>query len=198
MTGLHAHTGSGIFNVANWIETGELLCGLTARFPDVRVIDLGGGLGVPDHAGHGGLDLCALDRGVAALKEKIPGVSIWMEPGRFLVADAGVLVAQVTQLKSKGEVRFVGVATGMNSLIRPALYGAHHEIVNLTRLDDPATELVTVVGPICESADVFGIDRWLPPTREGDVLLLATAGAYGRAMASSYNLRAPAPEFFIQ
>jgi len=198
VTGLHAHTGSGIFNVANWIETGELLCGLTARFPDVRVIDLGGGLGVPDHAGHGGLDLCALDRGVAALKEKIPGVSIWMEPGRFLVADAGVLVAQVTQLKSKGEVRFVGVATGMNSLIRPALYGAHHEIVNLTRLDDPATELVTVVGPICESADVFGIDRWLPPTREGDVLLLATAGAYGRAMASSYNLRAPAPEFFIQ
>ena len=110
---------------------------------------------------------------------------------------AGVLLARVTQLKSKGEVRFVGIATGMNSLIRPALYGAYHEIANLTRVDEPATELVSVVGPICESADVLGHDRLLPLTHEGDVLLIANAGAYGHAMSSQYNLRAPAPERFL-
>ena len=90
-----------------------------------------------------------------------------------------------------------GVATGMNSLIRPALYGAHHEIVNLTRLDEPATEIVDVVGPICESADQLGNDRLLPPTREGDMLLIANTGAYGHSMSSNYNLRAPAVEFLI-
>jgi diaminopimelate decarboxylase/aspartate kinase len=103
----------------------------------------------------------------------------------------------VTQLKGKGEVQYIGVATGMNSLIRPALYGAHHEILNLTRLNDSATEVVNIVGPICETGDVLGTDRLLPPTQEGDVLLIATAGAYGRSMSSHYNLRDPAPEFLI-
>jgi diaminopimelate decarboxylase/aspartate kinase len=126
-----------------------------------------------------------------------PGLEFWMEPGRYLVAPAGVLLARVTQLKSKGEVRYVGVSTGMNSLIRPALYGAFHEIVNLTRADEAPTELVNVVGPICESADVLGHDRLLPPTREGDVLLIANAGAYGFAMSSHYNLRDPAVELYI-
>jgi diaminopimelate decarboxylase/aspartate kinase len=121
-----------------------------------------------------------------------------MEPGRFLVAKAGVLVAQVTQLKSKGEVEYVGIATGMNSLIRPALYGAHHDIRNLTRSAEPLNRRVTVVGPICESADVLGTDRWLPPTEEGDVLLIATCGAYGYAMGSNYNRRPPAAEFIIE
>jgi diaminopimelate decarboxylase/aspartate kinase len=91
----------------------------------------------------------------------------------------------------------VGVATGMNSLIRPALYGAHHEIVNLTRLGEAATQRANVVGPICESADQLGVDRWLPPTHEGDVLLIAGCGAYGFAMASHYNLRPPAREFLV-
>jgi len=86
----------------------------------------------------------------------------------------------------------------MNSLIRPALYGAHHDIRNLSRLEEPLSRKVTVVGPICESADQLGIDRWLPPTEEGDVLLIATCGAYGYAMASNYNLRPPAAEFFIE
>jgi len=198
ITGLHAHTGSGIFNVANWTDTGSLLAQLAERFPEVRVVDLGGGIGVPEHAGHGELDMAALERGVAGLKKRFPQISFWMEPGRFLVAKAGVLLGVVTQLKGKGDVRYVGIATGMNSLIRPALYGAHHEIVNLTRLDEAATEMVNVVGPICESADQLGVDRWLPPTRDGDVLLIATCGAYGFAMASHYNLRPPAREFLIE
>jgi diaminopimelate decarboxylase/aspartate kinase len=148
--------------------------------------------------GQGGIDLAALDAGVAGLKRQFPGIEFWMEPGRFLVAKAGVLVAQVTQLKSKGEVEYVGIATGMNSLIRPALYGAHHDIRNLTRLAEPLSDKVTIVGPICESADQLGADRWLPPTREGDVLLIATCGAYGYAMGSHYNLRPPASEFIIE
>jgi diaminopimelate decarboxylase/aspartate kinase len=197
VTGLHAHTGSGIFNVANWTETGSVLAGLARRFPDVRVIDLGGGIGVPEQAGRAGLDFAALDSGLAALKRQFPGIELWMEPGRFLVSAAGVLVAVVTQLKGKGDVRYVGIAAGMNSLIRPALYGSHHDIQNLTRLGAPLSEKVTVVGPICETADQFGADRWLPPTVEGDVLLIATCGAYGYAMASHYNLRPPAAEFMI-
>jgi diaminopimelate decarboxylase/aspartate kinase len=175
-----------------------LLASLTERLTDVRYLDVGGGFGVPD-AEQPGLDLAKLDAALRAVlsqagREKL---ELWIEPGRYFVAAAGVLLARVTQLKSKGDVRYVGVATGMNSLIRPALYGAHHEIVNLTRPDEPATELVNVVGPICESADILGHDRLLPATQEGDVLLIANAGAYGRAMSSHYNLRDPAEELLL-
>jgi len=197
VTGLHAHTGSGVFNVDNWTETGALLSELAARFPHVGVVDLGGGIGVPEQLGHSEIDLSALDRGVAGLAKRFPHIEFWMEPGRFLVAKAGVLVAVVTQLKGKADVHYVGIATGMNSLIRPALYGAHHDIRNLTRLEEAMSHRVTVVGPICESADQLGVDRWLPRTEEGDVLLIATCGAYGYAMASNYNLRPPAAEFMI-
>jgi diaminopimelate decarboxylase len=114
-------------------------------------------------------------------------------------AGSGIFsVANWTQLKGKGDVRYVGIATGMNSLIRPALYGAHHDIRNLTRLDEPLSQRVNVVGPICETADQLGADRWLPPTEEGDVLLIANCGAYGFSMASNYNLRPPAAEFMIE
>ena len=198
VVGLHAHTGSGVFNVANWIETGELLGGLAQRFPDVRVVDLGGGIGVPDHASDPGMDLAALDAGIASLKATFPHLEFWMEPGRFLVARAGVLIAQVTQLKGKGRVGYVGVATGMNSLIRPALYGAHHEVVNLTRLEEAPTTRVTVVGPICETADELALDRLLPPSHPGDVLLFDVCGAYGFAMASNYNRRPPAHEVSLE
>lgn len=197
IVGLHAHPGSGIFDVESWRHTALLLAAEALRFPDLRSINVGGGLGVPDRSDRPPLDLARLDAALATVKAAHPALEIWLEPGRFVVAAAGVLLARVTQLKRKGEVRYIGVATGMNSLIRPALYGAHHEIVNLTRLDAPATEVVNVVGPICESADVLGHDRLLPPTQEGDVLLLATAGAYGRVMGSAYNLREPAEELLI-
>ena len=197
IVGLHAHTGSGVFTVENWTSIGETLAGLARRFPDVRTIDLGGGLGVPERLGQQGVLLPEFGTALSALKAAHPKLALWIEPGRYLVAEGGVLLAQVTQLKGKGEVQYVGVATGMNSLIRPALYGAHHEILNLDRLQDLATEVVNVVGPICESGDQFGAGRLLPPTQEGDVLLIATAGAYGRSMSSRYNLREPAKEFLI-
>jgi bifunctional diaminopimelate decarboxylase / aspartate kinase len=197
VVGLHAHTGSGVFTVDNWSSVGETLTSLTQRFKDVKTVDLGGGLGVPERLGQSGVELAEFGNALQALKASHPQLTFWIEPGRYLVAEAGVLLAQVTQLKEKGEVHYVGVATGMNSLIRPALYGAHHEILNLTRLEDLPTEIVNIVGPICESGDQLGNDRLLPPTQEGDVLLIATAGAYGRSMSSTYNLREPAKEFLI-
>ena len=102
----------------------------------------------------------------------------------------GVLLTRVTQLKSKMNRSFIGVDAGMHTLLRPALYGAWHEVTNLTRLGEPATALVDVVGPICETGDVLGTARLLPPTHEGDVLVFTHAGAYGRAMSSTYNQRA--------
>lgn len=199
ITGLHVHAGSGIGDASHWSGVAEFLLGAAAHFPDARVFDLGGGLGVPDREGRASLDLAALDASLLALSARLGGRELWLEPGRFLVAEAGVLLARVTQLKDKGGSAFVGVATGMNSLIRPALYGAHHDIVNLSRLDagGPLREF-DVVGPICETGDVLGHARMLPAeTAEGDVLLIATAGAYGAAMASHYNLRQPAPEFAL-
>jgi len=137
----------------------------------------------------------ALDAGLARIRRSLNReVRIWLEPGRYLVAAAGVLLARVTQLKGKGDIRYVGVATGMNSLIRPALYGAWHEIVNLSRLGEAGEHAYNVVGPICETGDVLGLDRLLPESHEDDVLLIANAGAYGAAMASRYNLREPAVE----
>jgi bifunctional diaminopimelate decarboxylase / aspartate kinase len=195
--GLHSHSGSGILDVGNWEQTAELLVELARRFPDVRVVDVGGGLGVPERLDQPEFDLARLDAALGRVRERHPQLSFWLEPGRYLVAQAGVLLARVTQLKSKGDITYVGVATGMNSLIRPALYGAYHEIVNLTRLDEPATVLANIVGPICESGDILGHDRMLPPTHSGDVLLVTNAGAYGHAMSSRYNLREPAEELCV-
>ena len=197
IVGLHAHAGSGVFDVENWTQVGSVLAGLAKRFPDVKYMDVGGGLGVPDRLEGRELDMSKLDEALGRVKAAVPSVTLWLEPGRFLVASAGVLLARVTQTKSKSGIRYVGVATGMNSLIRPALYGAHHDIVNLTRYGEPANVQANVVGPICESSDFLGHDRLLPECHSGDVLLIATAGAYGHAMASHYNLRTPAEELLI-
>ena len=195
VVGLHAHVGSGVLDVESWVETAQVLAALREHFPSLRFLDIGGGLGIPDRAGNPALDLARLDERLATLRGSLGELELWMEPGRFVVAEAGVLLARVTQTKRKGESRYLGVATGMNSLIRPALYGAHHDIHNLSRLAAPATELFDVVGPICETGDVLGHDRLLPDsTAEGDVILIACAGAYGAAMASRYNLREPAVE----
>src|SRR6185295_8700649 len=198
INGLHAHAGSGVFDVENWTQVGSVLAGLVKRFPYVKHIDVGGGLGVPDRLEGRELDLARLDEALGKVKGALPGIELWLEPGRYFVANAGVLLARVTQTKVKSGIRYVGVATGMNSLIRPALYGAHHDIVNLSRYGEPANLSVNVVGPICESSDFLGHDRLLPDCSSGDVLLIATAGAYGRAMSSNYNLRAPAEELLLQ
>jgi diaminopimelate decarboxylase/aspartate kinase len=197
VVGIHAHSGSGILDPDNWRAVAVELVEVAERFPGVRAIDLGGGIGVPDKPGDAPFDLEKLDTTLAEIRAAYPKYEIWLEPGRFLVAQAGVLLTRVTQVKGKGDMRYVGVGTGMNSLIRPVLYGAYHEIVNLTRAAEPATDTVTVVGPICETGDRLGSDRLLPPTREGDVILVANAGAYGYVMSSPYNLREVAREIVI-
>jgi len=195
--GLHAHGGSGNFDLAGWLGPARVLAAEAVRHAGVRILNLGGGIGIPEDAGQAPVDLRALEAALAGVKAVHPALDLWMEPGRYFVAEAGVLLARVTQTKGKGDKRYVGIATGMNSLIRPALYGARHEIVNLTRIDEPAIQSCTVVGPICESGDELGRDLRLPRCEEGDVLLIADAGAYGHAMSSHYNLRAPAPELVM-
>ena len=194
IVGLHAHLGSGILDAQHWRGVYAQLASLAEQFNRIEVLDLGGGLGVPSRPEDVPLDLVALAEALAEVKQAYPQFQLWMEPGRYLVAEAGVLLARVTQTKDKGDIHYVGIDTGMNSLVRPALYEAWHDIVNLSRLGAPATELVQIVGPICETGDVLGNNRRLPACVEGDVILIAEAGAYGAVMASRYNLREPAAE----
>jgi diaminopimelate decarboxylase/aspartate kinase len=189
VVGLHAHLGSGVLDAAHWPGVCGQLASLAERVGNVRVLNLGGGLGVPAHPGEAALDLAAIDAALAEVKRAYPQYELWLEPGRWLVADAGVLLASVTQVKRKGAQEYLGCDAGMHALIRPALYDAWHEIANLSRLDAPVDTLYQVVGPICESGDVLGRDRRLPRSGEGDVLLVAQAGAYGESMSSHYNLR---------
>ncbi len=197
VVGLHAHGGSGNFDLESWLEPARVLAAEAGAFPAARVLNLGGGLGVPDRPGQPPVDLAGLDRELGRFMTAHPALTLWLEPGRYLVAEAGVLLARVTQTKGKGDRRYVGVATGMNSLIRPAIYGAHHEVRNLTRLGEPDVQSCTVVGPICESGDELARNCRLPRCEEGDILLIAGTGAYGHAMASHYNLRPPAPELVM-
>jgi diaminopimelate decarboxylase/aspartate kinase len=195
--GLHAHVGSGILDPEAWARTATTLAGLRPRFPHLRVLNVGGGLGVVQRPGQSPLDLAVVDARLAPISGA-GGLELWLEPGRYLVSDAGVLLATVTQARTRSGVRFVGVATGMNSLIRPALYGAWHGIHNLTRHGDAATGYAHVVGPICESADVLGHERLLPECSPGDVMLIENCGAYGAVMSSRYNLRNPAAEVVLE
>ncbi|MET0226215.1 MAG: bifunctional aspartate kinase/diaminopimelate decarboxylase [Dokdonella sp.] len=197
IVGLHAHLGSGILDAAHWRSVYAQLASLAEGFSRIESLDIGGGLGVPSRPDEVALDLPALSAALTEVKSAYPQFRLWLEPGRFLVADAGVLLARVTQVKRKGNVHYVGIDAGMNSLIRPALYDAWHEIVNLSRLHEAPEAMVQVVGPICESGDVLGTHRRLPACQEGDVILIAQAGAYGAVMASRYNLREPAAEIVL-
>ena len=194
VSGLHAHSGSGILDHNNWSRIAEYLGDCLRHFPEAGIINIGGGLGIRENPGDVGLDLIALNEALLLFKQRHPGITLWMEPGRFLVAHCGVLLARVTQTKWKGHQGYIGIETGMNSLIRPALYGAWHNIVNLSQLDQPTEYTANIVGPMCETGDVLGVDRKMPKTSVGDVLLIANTGAYGAVMASRYNLREPASE----
>lgn len=195
--GLHAHAGSGILDTSWWPNTAQILTGLSAQFPQLSILNLGGGLGISDAKTGQSLDLNQMDLLLKESKAAHLKLAFWMEPGRFFVAESGVLLAAVTQIKYKADQHFIGLETGMNSLLRPSLYGAYHEIVNLSRFKEKPSQAVHVVGPICESADFLGRNRFLPETQEGDIFLIANAGAYGHCMSSSYNLRQPAQEIIL-
>ena len=191
ITGLHAHIGSGIHDARHWHTVYASLAAIAEGIGTVSFIDVGGGLGVAYDPDAAPFDLVAYGAALAELKAAYPHYALWVEPGRYLVAEAGVLLLSVTQVVDKQGQRRVGADGGMNALMRPALYGAWHEIVNLSRPDAPPGPPCEVVGPVCESSDVLGKQRRLPEaTAEGDVLLVGHAGAYGAVMANRYNLRA--------
>jgi diaminopimelate decarboxylase/aspartate kinase len=190
IVGLHAHIGSGISETAHWAEVHARLASIADTIGTVESIDVGGGLGIAYEPDAEPFDLAAYGAALAEVKSAYPQYALWVEPGRWLVAECGALLAHATQVIEKAGVRRVGVDAGMHSLLRPALYGAFHRVVNLSRLDDEDAVAFDVVGPICESGDVLARRRKLPAaTREGDVMLIADAGAYGAVMASNYNLR---------
>jgi diaminopimelate decarboxylase/aspartate kinase len=191
ITGMHAHLGSGIETVNHWQEVVDELAGFARRIGSIEILDIGGGLPIPYSDDDEPFDLDAWAQGLAEIKAVHPAFKLAIEPGRFLVAEAGVLLARVSQVIEKDGVLRVGLDAGMNALIRPALYDAWHDIINLSRLDAPCDGEFEVVGPICESSDVFGHRVKVPATTApGDVMILADAGAYGMAMANTYNLRA--------
>lgn len=197
IVGLHVHAGSGILSAEHWREVATLLLKHAEEFPDLRFFDLGGGLGIVERNDQTALDVAAVDASLEVVRQARPDIELWMEPGRYLVATAGVLLTKVTQLKGKGEMRYIGVDAGMHSLIRPTLYGAYHGITNLSRVGEPATISANIVGPICETGDILGVNRAMPEAFEGDVILVDTAGAYGYTMASNYNLRGLPREVLI-
>lgn len=191
ISGLHAHLGSGIDDPGHWREVYAQLAGLADSVGTVETIDIGGGLPVAYTPEAPVFDLARWREGLEEIKAAYPRYALTIEPGRYLVAESGVLLLGVTQVIEKDGIRRVGCDGGMNALMRPAMYDAYHGIHNLSRLGDADTAVADVVGPICESSDVLGRDRSLPQaTEEGDVLLVADAGAYGMAMAHTYNLRA--------
>ncbi len=189
--GTHAHAGSGISG-EDLAAHRELVSrmGELAREVDLELefADIGGGFGVPYHEEEDPLDL---DRVADATREALGEVEarLAVEPGRYLVADAGVLLARVNTVKPAGEEVDVGVDAGMSTLLRPALYDAYHEIRSLAAdADERSSSEATVTGPICESGDVFGSYE-LPAPARGDLLAIGNAGAYGYEMASQYNSR---------
>lgn len=183
---LHMHVGSGIRTPRPILEGAEVLVQLAESlraegFP-VRTLDVGGGWAVPYRPGEEGLDPGALADGLGTL---IPDdIGLIVEPGRWIVAESTVLLTRVTAVSGAT----VGVDAGLNTLLRPALYDAYHHVTNLTGADR-APRRVTLVGPICESADVLARERLIPAPRRKDLLAVHTAGAYGAVMASRYNAR---------
>jgi diaminopimelate decarboxylase/aspartate kinase len=196
--GLHAHVGSGILAPETWAEAASYLAAVAATIDTVETIDVGGGFGIVERPGQIALDMTSVAELLQNFKDQYPKYKLWLEPGRYLVGEAGVILAKVNQLKKKSGKTFVGLDVGMNSLIRPALYSAWHEIVNLSRLDERRIIEADIVGPICETGDVLGHSRYIPESFENDIFLIGTAGAYGKAMASMYNLRKPAEDIILR
>ncbi len=189
---LHIHTGSDIKDVAVFVRGIEVLFDLIPHFPELEVIDLGGGFKVPYEPGEEPTNVNLLAQKLKETFDNHPVANgkkfqLWFEPGKYLVSECGYLLAQVTVLKDTGTIEFAAVDSGLNHLIRPMMYDAYHHILNLSH---PAGKLkvYTVTGNICET-DTFASNRELNEIREGDILALCNAGAYGFEMASNYNSR---------
>ncbi len=200
--GVSVHIGSQIRSAepfgAALQRVNRLLGQLRRAGIELKTVDAGGGLGIDYHAGSFDAEAKVREY-AAAIGEALDGFGgrLLIEPGRFLVAQAGALVTRILQVKRNGKKTFVITDAAMNDLIRPALYQAHHEIVPVTpRAGKP--RLVDVVGPVCESGDFFARDRRLAPVEPGDLLAILDAGAYGMAQSSNYNSRPRPAEVLVE
>ncbi|HUB51517.1 MAG TPA: diaminopimelate decarboxylase [Terracidiphilus sp.] len=199
--GVSVHIGSQIRSAAPFGAAIERVGNLVRRLERDGIglvcVDAGGGLGIDYHSP---FDAAAKVREyAAALDDALKGFNghLLIEPGRFIVAQAGALLARVLYVKRNGKKTFVITDAAMNDLIRPALYQAHHEIVPVRRRPGKA-RVVDIVGPVCESGDFFARDRKLAPVEPGDLVALLDAGAYGMSQSSNYNTRPRAAEVLVR
>ncbi|MEI6350233.1 MAG: diaminopimelate decarboxylase [Verrucomicrobiota bacterium] len=211
--GVQMHIGSQITKVKPFAEAVEKMAPLVRELKarhGLEYFSIGGGIGIvydPSLAsgskewweGEHSNGRLTIDSYAETLLPtlKALGLKILVEPGRFMVGNAGVLLTRVLYIKKTANKKFVIVDAGMNDLIRPALYESFHEIVPVTRAAADTTEAVDIVGPVCESGDFFAQDRELPPLDEGDLIALMSAGAYGSTMASNYNSRPLPAEILV-
>ena len=198
--GIHIHTGSEIKDVEVFVRGLELMLDLASYFPDLSVIDLGGGFKVPYKPDEKGTDMEALGERLAETFEKHAALTgkrfqVWFEPGKFLVSECGYFLVKANIIKESPARTFVGVNSGFNHLIRPMFYDAYHKISNIS---NPTGEInpYNVVGNICET-DTFAWDRELNDVRPDDILLFNNAGAYGFEMSSRFNSRTRPAEVLV-
>jgi diaminopimelate decarboxylase len=196
--GVSCHIGSQITTLTPFQDAlkkvSEIVMRLKASGFDIRHLDLGGGLGIPYHEGQKTPSpkayADALKKGLKGL-----GVKVLFEPGRVIVGNAGILLTKVLYQKSQRTKKFTIIDAAMNDLIRPALYGSHHDLLPVVK--SRKSEKTDVVGPVCESGDFFAENRSLPVLGSGDLLAVMSAGAYGFVMASNYNSRPRAVEILV-
>ncbi len=206
LTGLNQHIGSLFMTPQSYIDAASFLLSYARNFPELQFVDFGGGFGIPYHkiSEEKPLDLSLLGSYLQNLVEDFvretgKKITVKVEPGRFTVAECGVLLGRVHALKQNAETLYAGTDIGFNVLIRPALYGSYHDI-EIYR-DKPAInsemQKITIVGNICETGDILAKDRMLPPIVENDVIGILDAGAYGMVMSSNYNCRLKPAEVLI-
>ena len=202
VAGLHQHIGSGNLDTAVIAESMKSLLGVARSFKGLEFVNFGGGFGVPYEKHQTAVDfeqLAGLIQPALTdfLKEQQSGFHFLIEPGRYLVAECGVLLVTVTNLKKVAGNAFAGTDSGMNHLVRPAIYNSYHAVDNLANPVGKSTPY-NVVGNICESSDFFANDREVPEISEGDLLAIRDTGAYGMSMASEYNLRSLPCEVMVR
>ena len=200
--GLHLHIGSQITEAAPFLQAiskvAELLAKASTLGAAIEYLDIGGGLGIIYREDDHPQTAKEYAQAVLPVLKKL-NVKVILEPGRFIAGNAGILVTRVLYLKAAEQKTFVVVDAGMNDLIRPALYGAYHEIQPVTQ--DPHADghvVADIVGPVCETGDAFAKDRKMAPVKPADCLAVMGAGAYGFAMASHYNSRPNAAEVLVR
>jgi len=199
--GIHMHTGSEIKDINVFLMGLEVMFNMAEHFPDLKYIDLGSGFKVSYQPGDKETDVNLLGEKVAeAFKkfenEKGKKIAVWFEPGKYLVSQAGYFIVKANVIKQTPATVFVGVNSGFNHLIRPMMYDAYHHIENISNLNG-IPRIYTVVGNICET-DTFAWDRTINEVREGDLLLMYNAGAYGFEMSSHFNSRLKPAEVMVK